>query len=145
LIVALEGIIKLSADKRIRELKSELYPLIPIAGFAAMFSIPFFGRKFIEMSIYYPIYESYIRYTGLLIILAVGGLAYIIFKRDKSFSEWVMLLSAIFLTALIYEQTYMKCFLPIFAIPFICIGLVNILRSERKRYAMTIVSIFLIA
>ena len=144
LIAALEKIIKLRADNRIGELKSKLYPLILIAGFAAMFSIPFVGRKFIETSVYSPIYESYVRYTGLLIIFAVGGLAYMIFKRDKSFSEWVMLLSVIFLTALIYEQTYMKCFLPIFAVPFICIGLVNILRSERKRYALTIVSVFLL-
>jgi hypothetical protein len=145
LIAALEGIIKLRADRRIGELKSKLYPLIPIAGFAAMFSIPFFGRKFIEASVYSPIYEAYVRYVGLLIIPAVGGLVYMIFKRDKSFSEWVMLLSVIFLTALIYEETYMKNFLPIFAVIFVGIGLVNILRSERKRYAMTIVSIFLIA
>ena len=144
LIAALERIIKLRSDNRIGKLKSKLYPLIPIAGFAAMFSIPFFGRKFIETSVYSPIYESYVRYTGLLIIFAVGGLVYMIFKRDKSFREWFILLSVIFLTALIYEQTYMKNFIPIFAVPFICIGLVNILRSERKRYALTIVSVFLI-
>lgn len=144
LMVTLGKIIKLKADIHIGKLKSKLYPLIPIAGFAAMFSIPFFGRKFIETSVYSPIYESYARYTGLLIIPAVGGLVYIIFKRDKSFIEWFLLLSVIFLTALIYEQTYMKCFLPIFAVPFSCIGLVNILRSERKRYALTIVSIFLL-
>ena len=144
LTATVEGIIKLRADNRIGELKSKLYPLIPIAGFAAMFSIPFIGHKFIEVSVYSPIYESYVRYTGLLIIFAVGGIAYMIFKRDKSFREWFLLLSVIFITAMIYEQTYMKNFLPIFAVPFICIGLVNILRSERKRYALTIVSVFLI-
>jgi len=144
LIAALERIIKLRADRRIGELKSKLYPLILLAGFAAMFSIPFIGHKFIEVSVYNPIYKSYVRYTGLLIIPAVGGLIYMIFKRDKSFREWFLLLSVIFLTALIYEQTYMKNFLPIFAVPFIGIGLVNILQSERKRYAMTIVSIFLL-
>ena len=143
-IAVLGKIIKLGADNRIGELKWKLYPLILIAGFAAMFSIPFVGHKFIEESVYAPIYESYVRYAGLLIIPAVGGLVYMIFKRDKSFSEWVMLLSVIFLTALIYEQTYMKGFLPIFAVPFMCIGLVNILRSERKRYALTVVSVFLL-
>ena len=129
---------------KIGKLKAKLYPPMLIAGFAAMFSIPFFGRKFIETSVYYPIYESYVRYIGLLAIIAIGGLVYMIFKRDKSFSEWVMLLSVIFLTALIYEQTYMKNFFPIFAVPFICIGLVNILRSERKRHALAIVSVFLL-
>lgn len=32
----------------IEELKSKLYPMIPITGFAAMFSIPLIGHKFIE-------------------------------------------------------------------------------------------------
>ena len=144
LIATLGQILKSRTDNHIGELKSKLYPLVPIAGFVAMFSIPFFGRKFIEMSRYSPIYESYVRYIGLLIIPAVGGLIYLIFKRNKSFREWFLLLSAIFFTALIYEQTYMKWFLPIFAVLFICIGLVNILRLERKRYALTMVSIFLL-
>ena len=144
LVVAFEDIAKLRKNENVVKLKSKLYPLIPIAGFAAMFSIPFVGHKFIETSVYDPIYESYVRYVGLLIIFMVGGLAYIIFKHNKHFNEWVLLLSVIFLTALIYEQTYMKWFLPLFAVPFICIGLVNILRSERKRYALPIVSIVLL-
>jgi len=137
-------IIKSGSDSPIEELKSKLYPLIPIAGFAAMFSIPLIGHKFIECSVYTPIYESYVRYIGLLTIPAVGGMIYIIFKRGKSFGEWFLLSSVIFLTALIYEQHYMKWFLPIFAAPFIGIGLVNILRSGRKRYAIAVVSIFLL-
>ena len=144
LVATVRKIIGSIADSRVLEFKSKLYPLIPVAGFAAMFSIPFFGRKFIECSVYFPIYESYVRYMGVLIIPAVGGLVYTTFKREKKFGEWFLLLSAIFLTALIYEQTYMKCFIPIFAVPFISIGLVNIVRSERKRYALTIVSIFLL-
>ena len=143
-IAVLEKIIKLRTDNRIEELKSKLYPLIPIAGFAAMFSVPLIGHKFVERSVYAPIYLSYVRYVGPLVVLLVGGLVYMIFKRDKSFSEWFLLLTAIFITALIYEQRYMKWFFPIFAIPFICIGLVNILRSERKKLAMTIVSVFLL-
>ena len=144
LVARFGEIIKLRDDRRIGELKSKLHLLISIAGFAAMFSIPFFFHKFIECSVYSPVYESYVRYVGVLVIPAVGGLVYIIFKYDKSFSEWFLLLSMIFLTALIYEQTYMKGFLPIFVVPFIAIGLVNILRSTRRKYAATAVFVFLL-
>ena len=144
LIAALEEIIKLKLIPHAAEFKAKLYLLIPLVGFVAMFSIPFVGRKFVEQSIYDPIYRDYVRYVGLLIIFVVGGLVYIIFKRDKSFGEWFLLMSAIVLTALIYEVTYMKWFLPIFVVLFIGIGLLNILRSERKKYALPIVCIFLL-
>jgi len=142
--VELRDIIKLRVDIHSRDFKSKLYPLIPIIGFVAMFSIPFIGHKFVERSVYYPIYLSYARYIGVLVIPALGGLAYIMFKRRKSFREWFLLLTVIGLTALIYEQTYMKWFLPVFVVPFISIGLFNILRSERKKYVLITVSIFLI-
>ena len=144
LIAIFKAVTKLRASNHVEDLKSVLYPLIPIAGFAAMFSIPFIGHKFVEHSVYEPIYESYVRYMGILVIPAVGGLFYMIFKRTKSFSEWLILLSTIFLTALIYEDTYMKWFLPLLAVPFIVIGITNILRSERKRRALTIVAVFLL-
>jgi hypothetical protein len=126
------------------EIPARFAPIVPIIGFAVMFSIPFFGRKFVECSVYAPIYLSYVRYTGMLIIPAVGGLGYLIFKSDKNFREYFLLLTAIFITALIYEQTYMKSFLPIFIVLFACIGIINILRSERKKHALTLISVFLI-
>jgi hypothetical protein len=109
-----------------------------------MFSIPFFTGKFIEQSRYYPIYEDYIRYIGLLIIPTVGGLGYLILKPYKKFGECFILLNVIFLTILIYEQTYMKWFLPIFVSPFIGIGLKNILKLRNKRYVKVSIFIFLI-
>jgi hypothetical protein len=135
---------KLKKHIKFIEIPAMLAQLVPLMGFAAMFSIPFFGRKFIECSVYTPIYESYARYTGMLVIPALGGLGYLIFKANKNFTEWFLLLTIIFTTALIYEQTYMKSFLPIFLILFACIGIMNVLRSERKKYARTIVSIFLL-
>lgn len=144
LMVVLKEIIKLRTDIHVEGLKSKLHPLVLTAGFVAMFLVPFLGRKFIEHSVYHPIYESYVRYIGLLIIPAMGGLTYMIFKRNKSFGDWFLLLNAIFLTALIYEQTYMKWFLPIFAAIFASIGMINILQSKRKKYALAIVSVFLL-
>lgn len=126
------------------KIPAKFTPIVPLMGFIVMFSIPFLGRKFIENSVYDPIYISYVRYTGMLIIPAVGGLGYMIFKSDKNFREWFLLLTVIFITALIYEPTYMKSFLPIFIIPFACIGIMNILRSERKKHILTLISVFLI-
>lgn len=129
---------------RLVKIPESLSPTIPIAGFIVMFSIPFFGRKFIEMSVYYPVYEDYVRYIGVLIIPAVGGLTYLVLKYNKSFMEWFLLLTAIFLTALIYEVTYMKNFLQVFGVLFASFGLVNILRSKQKMYAKAAFLVFLL-
>jgi len=122
-----------------------LSPFISIAGFLCMFSIPFFTGRFIEVSRYAPIDESYVRYVGILFIPAIGGLAYLVFKRNKAFGEWFLLLTLIFLTTFIYEQTYMKWFLPIFLVPFAGIGLINVLRlSVKRKHILPIIAIFLL-
>jgi len=110
-----------------------LNSLIAIFGFLAMYSIPFFTGRFIENSRYASIDMSYVRYTGLLIIPAIGGLFYMIFKHKKAFGEWFLLLTLILLTTFIYEQTYMKWFLPIFLVPFAGIGLLNVIKLTKNR------------
>ena len=120
-------------------------PLLSITGFLFMFSIPFFTGRFIEQSRYASIDISYVRYMGLLIIFAIGGLTYLIFKHKKVFGEWFLLLTLIFLTTFIYQQTYMKWFLPIFLAPFVGIGLINVIRiPEKRKYVVPLVSIFLL-
>lgn len=140
---ALHVIFNSKKHLNIIQIRDKFTPLIPIAGFFLMFSIPFFGRKFIERSVYSPIYESYIRYMGISIIPAIGALVYLTFKCKKSYVEWFLLLNMIAFTALIYEETYMKWFLPIFLVIFAGMGLINILRS-RKRNSIIIVCIFLL-
>lgn len=107
-------------------------PIITIIGFVLMFFIPFFTGKFIEHTRYSAFYISYLRYTGLFFIPALGGIAYLIFKRYKSFSEWFLVLSLMFLTVFVYEQTYMKWFLPIFIISFAGIGVINIINNYSR-------------
>ena len=122
-----------------------LMPLILLGGFLCMFSIPFFTGRFIEESRYAPISVNYVRYIGILVIFAISGLTYQIFKRDKGFGELFLLLTLILLTIFIYEQTYMKWFLPIFVIPFAGFGLINVLReSEKRKYILPIVVTFLL-
>ena len=122
-----------------------LSPFISIAGFLCMFSIPFFTGRFIEVSRYAPIDESYVRYMGLLIISAIGGLFYMIFKHKKAFGEWFLLLTLILLTTFIYEQTYMKWFLPIFLVPFAGIGLLNVIKhTKKRRLALPLAALFMV-
>lgn len=119
--------------------------LIPIAGFLIMFSIPFFTGKFIEQSRYAPIDVAYTRYIGVMIIFTIAGIFYLVFKQNKNFSEWFLLLSAISLTPFIYKLTYMKMFSPIFAIPLAGIGLRNVVQaSEKKKHALPLVAVFLL-
>lgn len=120
----------------------KLKPILFIMGFIIMFLIPFLTGRFIEHSRYSSIDTSYVRYVGILIIPAIGGLGYLIFKNKKSFGETFLLLTVMFLFIFVYEQTYMKDFLPLFVIPLSCIGLMNIFRSSG--YKSKFSSIFVI-
>jgi len=127
------------------KIPEKLIPFVPVTGFIAMYSIPFFTRRFMEVSRYAAIDINYVRYMGLLIIFAIGGLTYLIFKDNKRFGEWFLLLTLIFLTIFIYQQTYMKWFLPIFVVPLAAIALINVLRaSEKRKYVLPVVAIFLV-
>ena len=120
-------------------------PFSILAGFALMYSIPFITKRFLETSRYDPIYISYIRYIGLLSILAVGGLLYLIFKNNRNSKEWFLILSTIFITVFIYQVTYMKWFLPILVILFISLGLFNISRNyPQKKKSLHVLSIILL-
>lgn len=123
----------------------KMHPYFIIIGFILMFSIPFFTGRFIENSRYASIDFSYMRYVGVLIIPAIGGLGYLIFKHNKNSGEWLLLLTIIFLFMFVYQQTYMKSFMPIFLIPLACIGLTNIIRAiPIKKYGLIVIAIFLI-
>jgi len=137
----------ISLDKYVNSMRipEKIMPLFFIFGFIIMFLIPFLTGRFIESSRYASIDISYLRYVGILIIPALGGLIYLIFKNNKSFEEMFLLLTLIFLTIFVYQQTYMKMFLPVFMIPLACIGLINILKLPgSKKYLSSIFILFLL-
>ncbi|TKY91316.1 MAG: hypothetical protein C5S46_06480 [Candidatus Methanomarinus sp.] len=116
-----------------------------LMGFLFTFSIPFITKKFLESSRYDPIFIGYLRYTGVISLFAIGGIAYLIFKKNKNSKEWFMIISMMLLMVFIFKVTYMKYFLPIITIIFISIALLNITKviSKRKN-AMYILTIFLL-
>ena len=140
-------IIGFNLCKRIKPVNvlKKLTPLVPIAGFFLMYSIPFFTRHFIEGSRYVD-WIPYVRYTGIFLVPAAGGLTYLIFKHNKKFGECFLLLTTILFTAFICNQTYMKFFIPIFVILLAGIGLKNALEvsGQKKKYAGVTVIIFLL-
>jgi len=134
------------------------------AGFLIMFSIPFFTRTLMESDpamlrggggrydwLFYMI-QSYIRYIGILIILVVSGYIYLLFKRNKRFEEWFLLLCLISLAQFLYIMTYMKWFILPFASLLIGIALTNVaiaglrknMSIEKRKYAISFVIIFLL-
>ena len=127
------------------KIPEKLIPFVLVTGFITMFSIPFFSGHFIERSRYAALDINYVRYMGILSIFAIGGLTCLIFKNNKRFGEWFLLLTLIFLTIFIYQQTYMKWFIPIFVVPLAAIALINILRvSEKRKIVLPVVAIFLL-
>lgn len=104
-----------------------------ITAFLLMYSIPFFTGKFSDTSRYVPVYLSYIRYMGFISILAIGGLFYTIFKNNKTFNEWFLILSSIILTTFIYKTTYLKWFIVSIAVVFAGFGVLNVLTLIKKK------------
>ena len=127
------------------KLPEQIIPFVIVGGFLLMYSIPFFTGRFMEgTSRYSPFFLSYIRYTGILIVPAIGGLGYLILKRNKSFVDWFLLLTIMFIVTFIYHVTYMKWFFPIFILFLASIGLRNIvIFSAQRKYVASIFVIFM--
>ena len=133
--------------KKIKLVSENSIPFLLLVGFILMFSVPFFTGKFVENSRYSAVYISYIRYLGLSTFFAIGGLFYLIFKSNKKNTEYFMILSSILLTVFIYQETYFKWFIPIIAIVFVCVGLLNFINlfPNKKRIVPFVLIVFMLA
>ena len=124
--------------------------VVLIIGFLIMFMIPFQTGHFIVGSRYSAAPDLFFgnlpRYVGFLLIFAFGGFTYLLFKHDKSFEEWSLLLIFMFLTPFLYVQTYMKWFIPCFIFLFVGVGLINTLKvgKQKRKCAIVIIIIFLL-
>ena len=137
------------------------------ASFSIMFLIPYFKRSLwwtdpemaragVGASIYAWISSvmlpGYVRYIGILIIFIVGGYMYLLFKRNKKFGEWFLLIALASLAPFLYISTYMKWFIAPFASLLIGVALTNIAIAgmrkephiEKRKYAVSFVVILLL-
>jgi len=87
---------------------------------------------------------SYARYSGVLIVFAIGGFISLLFKSKKKFEEWFLLLVIISLIPFLPIEMYAKFFmLPLIAL-LISSGIMNSIAIRQKRKtALSIVIILL--
>jgi len=137
-----------------------------LASFLIMFSIPYFNRSIwwtdpelirsasegassIYVWISNVMLKGYVRYIGILIIFVVGGYTYLIFKRNKRFEEWFLLMCLAGLAPFLYIPTYMKWFILPFASLLIGIALTNIAitktGAKKKKYRTIFIIILLLS
>ncbi|WMW25431.1 hypothetical protein RE474_01540 [Methanolobus sediminis] len=81
------------------------------------------------------------RYVGPILIFAIGGAAYAIFKDSKSSNEWFMLVTVLMFSLIFFSADYGKFILLPLTIYFVAIGFKNMLFSGSKS---KIIHIFII-
>ena len=120
------------------EIPENLANFAMFAGLLIMLAIPFFTRTLMETdpqmgrsgggryAWIFSMLQSYIRYTGVLIVFAVSGYIYLVLKRNKKFGEWFLLLCLAGLAPLLYAVTYMKWFVISFTSLLIGIAITNV-------------------
>ena len=130
------------------KISEDLISISLIIGFIGVLLIPFFTGIFIKWGRYDELHwmlRNNVRYTGALIIFAFSGIIYLIFKHNKRFEEWFLLLATLSLVIFLYMETYIHYFIIIFACIFIGIALTNVSRVEKqkRKYAALAIVIFL--
>lgn len=149
----LVGIIyKININKYINCTKlNDLLPLITASAFLFMFSFAFLNHKFQTASSRWVnlgfMINEYPRYIGILVFLSIGGLFYLLFKKNKRKEEWNLLMVLVMFTPFIFQVRYSKWFVLIFASLLAGIGFLNLNRASilnnNKKY-ISIMFIFLI-
>jgi hypothetical protein len=120
--------------------------------FWGVFMMPFFTGLFIEGGRYDwldSMLKNNVRYSGILIVFAIGGFTYLLLKHDKSFEEWFLLLTLLFLAPLMYIKVYAHYIILIFSSILIGIALTNItnivkMDKQKKKYVFSIIIITLL-
>jgi len=142
---------KLKTHIKFVKLPKNFDSFVLVTAFLIMFAIPFKTGHIIEVgSRYQAVMNIFLdelpRYVGVLYIFSVGGLTYLLFKPNKKFGEWSLLLILIFIAPILYAETYMKWFVPCFALLLSGISLINIakLYEQKKKYVILIIVIFLL-
>jgi len=146
--------------KHIKSIKipEKLANFAVFGNFLIMFSIPFFTRTMMEMdpammrvaetgryAWIFLMIESYTRYIGILIILAISGYIYLSLKCGKRFEEWFLLLCLAGLAQFLYIITYMKWFILPFVALLVGIALTNVaiakIPAQNRKIASSLIVI----
>lgn len=145
------SIYKLGKYLRFIKIPEKLMPSIVIGTFCLMLAFPFMTHKFMATGSRWMclafMFNEYPRYIGIPIFLSVGGFIYLIFKPNKRFVEWFLLVALMFFSIFVFDTMYMKWFIIIFAILLAGVGFMNLkrLNGRKKKYGIIIIFIFLLS
>nr|WP_321497944.1 hypothetical protein [uncultured Methanolobus sp.] len=134
----------------IPDIISSSIPIILLLAFGVMFGFPFITHKFMTLgSRWYNLANlpiEYPRYSGFSIILAAGGLMYLILKKERSIQEMFIIVSVIVLTVFIFQTMYTKWIMIFFVSLLAGIGYINLTKINIKntKYKMLPVILFLV-
>ena len=127
---------------------NKFFPFIIFLFFVVIFCIPFFTRAFIEIGSRYVWLQvqflDYAKNIGFLSIFMLGGFVYLLFKGNKNFNDWFLLVTLLGITPLLYVGKYTKWFFLPFGFILIGIGLINIIQviMRNKKFLITSIIIF---
>lgn len=143
---------RIGVIKKVIKKSENLMPLFIVFAFCLMLAYPFMTHKFMTVgSRWYNlalVFNEYPRYIGILVFLAIGGFAYLVFKSNKRYEEWSLLTMLMFLCVFVFDEMYMKWFILIFAVLLAGVGLTNLNKlredKEKKKHATLVIVIFLL-
>jgi hypothetical protein len=88
---------------------------------------------------------NYARYIGVLVIFAMGGFIFLLFKNNKTFEESFTIMVLLFFMPFINIVIYSKFFMLPFAALLISYGIANLIRiSQNRKCALFVMVIFII-
>jgi hypothetical protein len=87
---------------------------------------------------------TYTRFIGFLIIFVIGGFCYLVFKADKSFEEWFLLIASISLLPMIGNAIYTKWVIISFAFLLVGFGLTNVARRYNRKRKSAVIAIIIV-
>lgn len=89
----------------------------------------------VEKVVIYDLIVSFARYTGFLIVFAIGGFVFLLFKNNKTFEEKFLITTLLFLTPIFSVLVYSKYFMIPFEVLLVSYGIMNLIKvSKTKKY-----------
>jgi hypothetical protein len=131
------------------KISEAVIPFFIICGFGLMLAYPFMTHKFMVTGSRWEclaiMLREYPRYIGMPIFLSIGGFIYLIFKPNKRFVEWFLLIALMVFSVFVFDTMYMKWFIIIFAILLAGVSFMNLRRVDRGKCATVAIAIFLLS
>lgn len=142
-------LLKLLSVVKLSPIKYENSCYLYIIALIVSFTYPFFTRTLIEAGSRYQwmitAFSINIRYVGPILIFFLGGLACLIFKKDKKFEELYYLVCILIFIPTMYSHKYGVYLLLIFIIIFVAMGFRNLLALyEKNIISKRILTLFIV-